>query len=379
MVVLPLNPPTCAAGLEEFTEQLGQRDQAGKWVRTRGAFAVPAVGQALDTVQNTDGHLFATDRAAPGMGPGDRRLPTDPAAAVAVDVVLAFFREEFYRALKGSRVAAVQSREKRVVAQRTVEQRRLTAKFLRRMRVRTGDQRIAVEAGDTPVHRRVRREPGLKRKDVRRQIAETRFDRVEPRHRAEQRKPRRPDMGRDQVAAFVDFQGDLEQVARVEPQNRSAVRSDIADAFEAGLQAPYRVKIRGKKQVVDFAGFAVSFIDVADLTAEQKAHLTPAGWRHLVGDRSGKLGAQTKKTRFGRDQLLLDLRQPAWVGNVAGGHHPDPLELRPFPKLLQRQIFAGRSRMVGVNVQVGDQRHGSSGRLPGPRQAPHDSRTISSP
>ena len=379
MVVLPLNPPTRASALEELAEQFGQRDQPGKWVRTRGRGAVAAVGQTLDTVQNTDGHLFATDRAAPGMGPGDRWLPADPAAAMAVDVVFAFFGEEFHRALKGRRVAAVQRRKQCVVAQRTGQQRRLTAEFLGRMRVRAGDQRVAVEAGDAPVHRRVRGEPGLKGKDVRCQIAETGFDRVKPRHRAKQRKPRCPDMRRDQVAAFVDFQGGLKQVARVEPQDRAAIRADIADAFEAGLQTPHRIEVRGKQQVVDLAGLAMSFVDVADLTAEQKAHLPPTGWRHLVGDRSGKLGAQTKKTRFGRDQLLLDLRQPAWVGDVTGGNHPDPLELRPFPKLLQRQIFAGRSRMVGVNVQVSDQGHGRSGRFPGPRWAPHDSRTISSP
>jgi hypothetical protein len=85
-----LDPPTGAAGLEEFAEQFGQRDQAGKWVPTRGVRR-PAVGRALDTVQNTDGHLFATDRAAPGMGPGDRGCPTESTAAMAVDVVLAFF------------------------------------------------------------------------------------------------------------------------------------------------------------------------------------------------------------------------------------------------------------------------------------------------
>src|SRR5579872_3510872 len=102
------------------------------------------------------------------------------------------------------------------------------------MRVGIRRQTKAVQAREAPIHRRVRREPGLDRKYVRRKIAITFLDRIEAGLRAERSEPRRPDMGGNEVRMRARLQRDLQKMARVEPKDRPPIRSDIADAGEAG-------------------------------------------------------------------------------------------------------------------------------------------------
>ena len=88
-------------------------------------------------------------------------------------------------------------------------------------------------------------------------------------------------MGRDEIALWVGLQHNFEQIARIQPQNRAAIRTNVADPFQPCLQPFQRGKGGHKDQVVDFANGVVFLVDVADLTTQQKAHRPLAGGWHL--------------------------------------------------------------------------------------------------
>ena len=192
---------------------------------------------------------------------------------------------------------------------------------------------------------------------MRRQVGEALLHRVETRLRAQNRKPWGPDVGRNQVAAGVRLQHDLEQVAAVEAQDRAPVGADVADLLQLLLQPRDSVERGSEDDVVHLAGAVVLLVDVADLAADQKAHAAAARRRHLVGHRRGVFRLEPKQPLLRRFQLVAQLRQPAGVGDVAGGHHLHALDLRPLPQVFQRQVATGRARVVRVQMNVGNQLH----------------------
>ncbi len=180
---------------QHFGERHQAFDLAGGGRRHGLRFA--AVGQHLDPVQHADRHRLAAHRAAPAIGERLARGEPRVAFAVAIEVIFAFLGEELHRArVAGPGLQRVLDGE---IIHLGVERRRLAAEFLRRMRVGIRHQPVAIEKRQPPVHRRIGRQPGLHREDVRRQVAVARDNRVEARLRAERGEPRRPDMCRHQV------------------------------------------------------------------------------------------------------------------------------------------------------------------------------------
>ena len=118
---------------------------------------------------------------------------TDVAVAVPVEVVLALLGEELQRAPVS--LPRLQRPAEREVVQLGVEDAHLPPQLLRRMGVGVGHQPEAVELRHPPVHRRVRREAGLDREDVLREVPVAVVDGVESGLRAEGGEPRRPDVG----------------------------------------------------------------------------------------------------------------------------------------------------------------------------------------
>ena len=291
------------------------------------------------------------------MGTRGHRLPADAALAVPVQVVLALLGEELDGAAIAFPVAATQRVEQRVVAQLGVEAGRLPRQLRRRVGVGAGDQRVVVEPGDAPVHRRIGGETGLHGEDVGREVGIALAHRVEPRLGAEDREPRGPDVGRDQVAAGVHLKHDLQQVAAVEAQDRATVGADVADLLQFRLQPRGGLERRREDDVVHLPGALVLLVDVADLAADQEAHGPAARRRHLVGQARRVFRLEPEQPGFRRLKLLAQLRQPAGMGDVAGGHHLHPLELRPLPQVLQGQVAAGGAGVVRVEMDVGDQLH----------------------
>ena len=147
------------------------------------------------------------------------------------------------------------------VVQLRIEHTCLAADPGRRVGIGIGDQRVPVEAGEPPVHGRVRREPRLQGEDLAGQIVVALFDRVEARLGAQHREPRRPDVGGDQVAPFARLKRDLQKVAGIEPQNGTAVGIHVADPCQAILHALGLLQVRGVDEMVDLAGAAVLLVD----------------------------------------------------------------------------------------------------------------------
>ena len=209
------------------------------------------------------------------------------------------------------------------------------------MGVRVGDQRVPIQPTNAPAHGRVGGEASLQREDVGRQIIETLLHRIKARLGAEDGKPGCPDVGRDEIALRIGLQHNFQQITRIQPQDRAAIRANVTDAFQPCLQPFQRGKGGHKDQVVDFANGVVFLVDVADLTTQQKAHRPLTGGWHLGLDGGQQVSLQAKQPFFRRFQLFFQFGQPAGVSNIAGGNQVDALPLRPETKMFQIQIFAG--------------------------------------
>jgi hypothetical protein len=210
--------------LAEDLRQLHERQEPGHTVRP---VAFRAVGERVDPVLHADRRRLAADRALPARFPGLFRRHPDVTGAVTVEVVLALLREELDRAAEA--VAAAQRLiDREVVGVTQVERGRLAAQHRRRVRVGVRHEPVPVQAGHAPVHFGVTRQARLDREDVFRQVGVAIRHPVESRLRAENREPRRPGVRGDQIAAVAAFQGDLQQVARVEAEDGPAVGGEIA-------------------------------------------------------------------------------------------------------------------------------------------------------
>ena len=150
-------------------------------------------------------------------------------------MILALLREEFDCAQKLGGIARFQRGEEGVVAQFSVEKGRLSRQFGRRMGVGVGDECVAIQPGEPPIHGRVGRKAGFQGEDVWGQVAETFLHRIEAGFGAEHRKPGGPDVGGDEVAPGVVFEDNLQQVPAVQAQDGAAIGPDVADALQPGL------------------------------------------------------------------------------------------------------------------------------------------------
>ena len=179
-VVHPLDRLRSDAARGDLREHLRQRHQVRHRAGGRGRrHDRAAIRQHLDAMLDADRDLLAAHRAAAAVR--ERFLRGEPhvALAVAVEVILAFLGEELDRA--GIALAGLERAAQREVIHVAIERRRLAAELAGRMRVGVRGQTIAIEERHAPVHRRIGRQPGLDREDVRRQIAVAVRDGVEAR------------------------------------------------------------------------------------------------------------------------------------------------------------------------------------------------------
>src|SRR3989339_904908 len=110
-------------------------------------------------------------------------------------------------------------------------------------------------------------------------------------------------MGRHQKTVSCLFEEDLQQVAGIQTQDGPAVRFDVADRGQFGVETFNRLKIRGKEQIVDLADLAVALVDVADLGGKYEADWN----RRRRNSRQGRgdmFVFELKQAGFGRNQVL---------------------------------------------------------------------------
>ena len=263
------------------------------------------------------------------------------------------------------------------IVERAIERGRLAPEFLRRMRVRIGDEPIAVEHRQPPIHWRVGGEPRFDGEDMIGEIAIAFLDGIEAGLRAERGEPRRPDMRRDEIGVRTGRERDLQQIARVEPENRPPVGGDIADAGKPIGNAVGDSEIGRIDQVVDFARLIGLLVDRGDFDREHEAHRRLAARRQRSRDRLLDLATQAEQSRLRRNELVFQFGAPSRMGEIAGADHTDALAGGPCEQMLEVEIAAGGARIFRVDVQVGVKAHCGHARATARlRRSPYASRRF---
>ena len=161
------------------------------------------------------------------------------------------------------------------------------------------------------------------------QIAVALVDRIEAGLRTQDGKPRRPDVRRDQIAALAALQRDLQQIARIQSQNRPPVRFQVADLRQLLNQLFGLLPARHIDQMMHLAGPLAAFVDRRNLDLQQEAGGRRAGRRQLFVHRALQFVAQAKQARFRRDQVPLQFGKPLRMRKVAGAQQGDAFAARP--------------------------------------------------
>src|SRR5581483_5970434 len=277
------------------------------------------------------------------------------AFAVTVEMVFPLLREKF----DGADIAAAcfERAADREIVHLAVEGRRLAADLAGRMRIGIRYEPVAVEHREPPVHRRIGREPGLDRENLARKIAVAFLDRVEARLRAESREPRRPDMRGHEIGIGMRFECYLEKIARIEAEDRTAVRSDVADPPEPTGDPVHRREIGCVDEVMDLPRLLALLVDRRYLHRELETHGRAARGGELRENRFLDLGLQTKQAGLGGNELLFNFRAPCGMDEIAGADHGNTLSARPPSKMLKIEVAARCARMFGMDMQVSVKPH----------------------
>ena len=77
-------------------------------------------------------------------------------------------------------------------------------------------------------------------------------------------------MGGDEDGFWAGFQGDLQEVPAVQPQDGPPIGVDVADGLQPPGEGVRRLQAGKEDQVVHLAGAAVFLVDVADLPGDDK-------------------------------------------------------------------------------------------------------------
>ena len=99
---------------------------------------------------------------------------------------------------------------------------------------------------------------------------------------------------------------------------------------------------------------AILAVDAADLGRQDERDLRLTGAGNIVGP---MLFLEREQTVAKRVKLLLQLFDPFRVGEITRADDRDALELRLFPDALRAHVRTRGSRIVGMDVKVGDESH----------------------
>ena len=79
-------------------------------------------------------------------------------------------------------------------------------------------------------------------------------------------------MGRNQEPLGSHFKEYLKEVAAVEPQNRPAVRGQVADPRQGGIDPIGRSKIRHVEKIMNLSHPSATLVDAAYLGGEEESY-----------------------------------------------------------------------------------------------------------
>jgi len=315
------------------------------------------IGQGKDAVQNADSHGFAADRTDALVASCLPGFKHNPALAMSVQVIFPLFGVEFESPLE--------TRSTRIPAQGTANARkglfagkdvRLSTELLPGVSIGVGNQGKPIQAAPQPVHLGIRGQARLQGENLVAQIAETVLDTVEPGLGSEQGEPRRPDMGWNNISQRVRFQNHLQQVARVQAQDGTAIRSEVAHLAKTGVEFLCRVQPRHEHQVVHFTDLPPPLVDGADLRTQEKTHILNSKVTGIPGQlRLDPFGiAQSEQAVFFGFELFAYHLHPAGMSEIARGQDVDSFDRGPGQEVSRSQILARGPGKTGMNMKVGN-------------------------
>jgi hypothetical protein len=115
---------------------------------------------------------------------------------------------------------------------------------------------------------------------------------------------------RDQKRIGRRFQGDFEQVARIQAEDGPAVGFDVPDAGQARGDARGGLEIGRIEQVVHLAHPIAALVDAADLDRQEEAHRGAGRRMHALVDRGGQVVASSTSVRWDVQTRITGRRIP---------------------------------------------------------------------
>ena len=155
-------------------------------------------------------------------------------------------------------------------------------------------------------------------------------------------------MGRNVYGLRAGFQHDLQQIPAVQPQNRPAVRMNVADQLQPSGQRLRLLQSGQQEQTVHLAHPFLFLINGADLSRHQKARLL---LRHALLMNAVFL-LQHIKPVLRRFQLFHQLRPPCGMGEISCSQNMNSLFSRHELQMLRIAVLARSPRKPGVNMQI---------------------------
>ncbi|MGI8313178.1 hypothetical protein [Saccharopolyspora hattusasensis] len=160
-----------------------------------------------------------------------------------------------------------------------------------------------------------------------------------------------------QVGAVAGFQGDLQQVPRVQAEDRTAIRAEVADAAQPLVELLGGGEVRQVAQVVHLAGALAVLVDRGDLHGQHETHLPAAIGGHAAGEFRVQVAAQPEQAGLGWFQDLAQVREPGGVGDIARPDQRAALAAGPPGQVLDVAVLAARAGVLRVDVQIGVEAH----------------------
>ncbi|MCU0972529.1 MAG: hypothetical protein MUF80_00990 [Burkholderiales bacterium] len=164
-------------------------------------------------------------------------------------------------------------------------------------------------------------------------------------------------MSGNEEAAVTGFQDNLKKVSRIQTKDGASVGFQVPYATQPVVQLLYGFKVRHEDEVVDLSGSSSPLVNAADLSGEHEPDRRRAGSWNPAGEGFLHFGFQLVEAVFSRLQFLLELAEPAGVGEVTGAQHRDSLFLGPDKQVFRHKALGSGTREVRMDVKVGDESH----------------------
>ena len=159
-------------------------------------------------------------------------------------------------------------------------------------------------------------------------------------------------MGRHQETARIGRQRDVQQITRIQTENRPAVRCQVADLGQRRGDPVGGIEARRVNKVVHLPGALSAPVNGGYLDGKHEPDRAGADGRGIAEEPFFKLRPDPEQAGLGRDEGFPQFRRPRGVGEISGSEHGETLAQRPRRKVLDIAVLAAGARESRMNMQV---------------------------